>query len=179
MKHKHAFLSLHVLVPLLIGGLIYICWRGPDLLMFGWFKAIGLEPLVIKLETAGTGVAPLLPSWIIFSLPDGLWVYALTAFFVRVWSGIKASRIRTLFLSLSLVLGAGSELGQLAHLVPGTFDWIDFAFYLSAAVLAFYFASGKHPERSSNEWTSRTNPGLARRFGSFSGAGLWQRVFDE
>src|SRR6185312_6035883 len=162
MHKRRAFLSLHVLLPLLVGGLMYVCWRGPDLLMFRWFEALGLEPVVGKLTELSSGVEPHLPRFIVYSLPDGLWVYSLTAFFVRIWSQTRRSVLSTIFLSLSLVLGAGSELGQLIRLVPGTFDWIDFLFYIAAAVLAFYFVSGADPKRSLNERTSRSDFTITR-----------------
>ncbi|HVS80924.1 MAG TPA: hypothetical protein VHE60_04260 [Pyrinomonadaceae bacterium] len=44
MRIKLSFLSLHVLLPILIGGLVYICWRDPALLMFKWFRVLGVEP---------------------------------------------------------------------------------------------------------------------------------------
>jgi hypothetical protein len=173
MKKKHLlFFSCHVILPLLVGGLVYVRWRAPELLMFDWFRMLGLEPLALRFNVARAGAEPGVPLWLIYSLPDGLWVYALTAFFVRIWSGVKSSPVKTFFLSLSLVLGAGSELGQLARFVPGTFDWIDFFFYIIAAVLAFYFASGNNPERSSNESTSKTDNTLAFRPGGFPGLGI-------
>jgi hypothetical protein len=180
MKKKHLlFFAGHVILPLLVGGLVYMRWRGPDLLMFHWFRMLGVEPLVLRFNVASAGAQPGLPLWLIYSLPDGLWVYALTAFFVHIWSGVKSSPVKIFFLSLSLVLGAGSELGQLVRLVPGTFDWIDFFFYIIAAVLAFYFASGNNPERSLNESTSKTDNTLAFRSGGFPGLGIRQRVLDQ
>ena len=52
MKLRFSFLALHVLLPVLAGGLIYICWRDSDLFMFRWFGAIGLGTLVNDLRAA-------------------------------------------------------------------------------------------------------------------------------
>jgi len=135
MRSRFAFIAVHILFPLLLGGLIYACWRDQNLPMFSWFHLAGLAPLVAKLRTAAAPLQVKLPMWFQFSLPDGLWVYSLTAFMALVWKG-RDSRLKFVWLSMGLLLGAGSELCQLSVLVPGVFDPFDFFFCLSAAGLA-------------------------------------------
>jgi hypothetical protein len=171
---KPAFIATHVLLPIVFGGLVYICWRDPGLLMFKWFRVLGVEPLVLQLRVAAGATGSALPHWFVYSLPDGLWVYALTAFIARAWSGSPSSPFKTFWLSLGLVLGAGSELGQLAHIVPGTFDWTDFVFYVSAAALALAFAARYNFKRSFDERSTEKNFAFARGSGGFSGAGIRQ-----
>ena len=152
MKLRFSFLALHILLPVLAGGLIYICWRDPELLMFRWFGAVGLGTLVNDLRAAVAGSQPSLPRWFLYCLPDGLWVYALTAFMARVWSGTRSSVLAIAWISLGVVIGAGSELGQLAGIVPGAFDRIDLFFSVFAAVLAILFTSiNSTTKRSLNE----------------------------
>jgi hypothetical protein len=157
---------------MLLGGVIYILWRDPALLMFKWFRVLGLEPLVLQLRLESSAVEPVLPRWILYSVPDGLWVYALTAFMAHAWAGSPSSPFKTFWLSLGLVLGAGSELGQLAHVVPGTFDWTDFLICLAAASLALVWAARNNSKRSLNERTIKTNFTFTRGSGGVSGAGL-------
>jgi hypothetical protein len=176
---KKKFLALHVVLPIIVGGLVYICWRDPALLMFKWFRALGVEPLVLQLRVAAAATEPGLPRWLIYSLPDGLWVYAFTAFMAHAWSESPSSPVKTFWLSLGVVLGAGSELGQLVHIVPGTFDWIDFICYVSAGALSLFFASRYNFKRSLNERPTKTNAAFAVGSGGFSGAGIRQRVLDE
>jgi hypothetical protein len=53
---------------------------------------------------------------------------------------------------MGLLLGAGSELGQLAGYVPGRFDMFDFVFCVCAAGLAVLFTSKRFSfKRSMNE----------------------------
>ncbi|HXM36155.1 MAG TPA: hypothetical protein VN920_13265 [Pyrinomonadaceae bacterium] len=176
---KKSFLLLHCALPLLFGGLIYVCWRDPGLLMFKWFRALGCEPLILQLRLATAATRPALPFWFVYSLPDGLWAYALTAFMAHVWSGSRASFLKLACLSAGPVLGAGSELGQLAHLVPGSFDWTDFVFYLLAGALALLAVSRSNSRRSINEQSNQENVAFADRAGSFSAAGIRQRVLDQ
>ncbi len=138
MRARLSFIAVHIVSPLLLGGLIYACWRDQNLPMFRWFDLAGLAPLVEKLRIATAPLLVKLPFWFQFSLPDALWVYALTAFMALIWKG-RDSRLKLVWLSMGLLLGAGSELGQLAGLVPGVFDPFDFFFCLCAAALALAF----------------------------------------
>jgi hypothetical protein len=151
MRSRFAFIAVHIVFPLLLGGLIYACWRDHNLPMFRWFELAGLDPLVEKLRIAAAPLQVNLPVWFQFSLPDALWVYALTTFMALVWKG-RASRLRFVWLSIGLLLGAGSELGQFAGLVPGVFDPFDFFFCLCAAGLALAITSKSiNPQRSTND----------------------------
>jgi hypothetical protein len=135
------FLILHVLSPVAVGGLIYVRWRNANLLMFQWFRDLGLDGLISWLRT-GAGEASGGTYWIAYSLPDGLWVYALTALMILLWRDTR-SPVKFLWLSLGLLLGAGTELGQLAGFVPGSFDVIDLLVCLAAVAAAMVFTSEK------------------------------------
>jgi len=176
LRLKKSFLLVHVALPMLVGGLIYICWRDPGLAMFKWFRALGLEPMILQLRLATAVGTTALPFWFVYSLPDGLWVYALTAFMGHVWSGSRWSVFKIACLAAGPVLGAGSELGQLARLVPGSFDWTDLVFYLTAATLAFFAVARSNSKRSFNEKSDAEDFAFINRFGNFPAVGLRQRV---
>jgi len=143
MKTKLTGFFLHVSLPIVFGGLIYVCWRDPNLLMFKWFHAVGLESLILQLRLATSPTKAALPFWFIYSLPDGLWVYALTAFMILLWRDVRSLPIKMFWLSLGLLLGAGSELGQLVGIVPGVFDKAVLAVCVIALVAAFLLTSRK------------------------------------
>ena len=146
-----SFLLRHVILPLLVGCFIYVCWRDFDLPMFRWFELVGMGPLVHQLRIFTAPLQVRLPFWFQFSLPDAMWVYALTAFMALVWKG-TTSWVRVFWMSMGLLLGAGSELGQLAGVVPGTFDPNDFVLCVFAACLALVFTSERMRfRRSINE----------------------------
>lgn len=132
--------AIHVLLPLLLGGLIYICWRDPTLPMFSWFNSVGLGPAIYKVRTVLAPLERRLPLWFEFSIPNATWVYALTSFMALTWNETK-SRFKLFWLSSGLILGVGTEVGQLAGLIPGAFDGVDLLLCVLAAVMAWLLTS--------------------------------------
>jgi hypothetical protein len=134
------FLAAHVVLPLLVGGGIYLAWRDTSLLMFHWLDAVGgLAPLH-PLRVAAAPLRPSLPDWLLFSVPDGAWVYACVAFFGRLW--LDGPRLaRAFWTGLGPALAIGGEVGQIVGLVPGTFDVADVVWYAAAGVVAAVFAA--------------------------------------
>jgi len=63
-------------------------------------------------------------------------MYAMVSWFGATWKG-ASSAWSCLWMLVALVVGVGSELGQLAGVVPGTFDTIDVVFYLLGWSAAF------------------------------------------
>jgi hypothetical protein len=108
--------------------------------MFRWFEMVGVGPVVQQLRITMMPLQAGLPSWVEYSLPDAMWVYSLTAFMALVWKGTNF-RVRAIWISAGLLLGAGSELGQLAGYVPGSFDASDFLLCVFAAGLALVLTS--------------------------------------
>jgi hypothetical protein len=124
-----------------VGGLIYLAFRDSSLLMFRWAGWIGLDGAIDSLRVHTLPHRSLLPDWVLFSVPDGVWVFACTAFFARLWhDGHWAFRV--FWIGLGPALAIGGELGQLGvlGLVPGTFDVADLLFYLIATVAALWLA---------------------------------------
>jgi hypothetical protein len=133
------FLLVHVALPLLVGGLIYVGWRVDHLFMFTWFDALGLTPLVEVIRAFAAPARPYVPGWVLFSVPDGTWVYAAVAFFGRLWrDGPLWAQV--LWIGIAPALAIGGELGQVPGWVPGTWDWVDTLCYVVAAAVAFTFA---------------------------------------
>jgi hypothetical protein len=74
-----------------------------------------------------------LPHFLKFSVPDALWCYALVAHIGRLWRGSRRGWIWILF---TVAAALFSELGQLAGVVPGTFDLSDLFAITFASALA-------------------------------------------
>jgi hypothetical protein len=145
-RKRVLFLVLHVLAPVIAGGLIYVRWRDANLLMFRWFRVLRLETVVAWLRT-GAAEPTGWSFWLAYSLPDGLWVYALTALMIFLWRDAR-SPMKFLWPCLGLLLGAGSELGQLAGIIPGSFDVIDLVVCLFAAGAAVVLTSRRFNART-------------------------------
>lgn len=120
----------HVILPLFAGGLIYVLFRSSDIMMFRWIEHLGLSQFIDSLRLEFSRIKNWIPSWIYFSLPDGLWVYSFTSVLLLIWNG----RINILVV-LPLLLAALIEIGQRFRWYPGTFDIVDLA--LSTAALLF------------------------------------------
>jgi hypothetical protein len=126
---------LNVILPLGLGSLIYLGWRTSSLKMFDWVDSLGLTGPVSALREGLSESLPSLPDWVLYSLPDAAWVYSFTAVNWLIW-GTTDSRERSFWLALAALLAGGSELGQWASLVPGTFDPTDLSLIVLAAPLA-------------------------------------------
>ena len=117
------------LISLLLGGLIYIFFRSSSLLMFRWFEYIGIFQYIESTRNSLLIYSNHLPNWIIYALPDGLWVFSYTCFMLSIWTDFTTAKsvIWTLFIPVFAIL---TEIGQGLNLIQGTFDSIDVLCYI-------------------------------------------------
>lgn len=125
-------------LTLLCGGLIYVLFRTATLKMFVWYKTIGLGGLTNGLRKLTFKFANELPEWILFSLPDGLWVFSYVCSMLAIWQNSVSSK-NAFWILIIPILAIGSEIGQLFGLVVGTFDFADLLFYIFGMTLSFIF----------------------------------------
>ncbi len=117
------YFLLHVVFPTLVGSAIYLGWRTTTLWVFKWLEIAGVQDLVVRPSLK-------LPYWVLYSLPDGCWVYATTSWMMLIWGKL------TPWALVTVILSVGSEFGQLFGFLPGTYDSLDVIFYF----LGFVFA---------------------------------------
>ena len=120
------------LLSISLGGSIYLFFRSEKLPMFEWVKAMGIYDLIssMRIENCDGG-------WLIYSLPDGLWLFSYILIMAALWSFDEK---RTMLYSVPLVIIAiGSESLQYFHLISGTFDVIDLLCYIGANVFGFVY----------------------------------------
>ena len=134
------FLLLCGFLPILVGGLIYILFRDESLCMFTWARALGLGGLVSEARVHSLPYVGYLPEWLLFSLPDGAWVFACTAVFARLWPD-GPWLLRLGWIGSGSILAIGGEIGQWFGFVPGTFDPTDMVAYALAGVTAYLLAN--------------------------------------
>jgi len=128
--------GFHVVGPVVLGSAIYLVCRSPTLRVFDWVAQVGAARRIETMRAFAWPVAHSLPEWLRFSIPDGLWTYALTSAMGLVWSG-RHSAPAFGWMMVGIAFGAGGELGQAVGLVPGTFDLVDLAFVIFGFILAF------------------------------------------
>jgi glycopeptide antibiotics resistance protein len=63
-----------------------------------------------------------MPSWVLYSLPDGLWVYSFSAMLYIIW---KESIIRNKVIIMPFLILLTSEMLQYLKIINGTFDISD------------------------------------------------------
>jgi hypothetical protein len=136
------FLSiLNMVLPVFLGGLIYISYRSVDLSMFLWFTKLGLVEQVWEMRSFVE-----FNKWIsnpsrftLYCLPDGLWTYSMTSSFTYVWrENYKEGAPWILF---GVSIGVLSEFAQMFNLVSGVFDIGDIFAYVSFFMIAFFVQS--------------------------------------
>ena len=121
---------IHVLTPLLIGGMIYILFRNESLIMFNWFDNLGVLEQIKELRAAINPMKSILPTWIYYSLADGLWTYAFVSAYLIYYKV-------DYWLLLPFLLSIGVEILQYLQLFQGTFDVIDLLCCIAGYTLPF------------------------------------------
>ena len=123
-------------ISLLFSGMIYLLFRDTQMYMFVPIKEIGqMENLEV---VRGVVSNVTLPDWFLYSLPDGLWLYAYMLIIRCVWYNANPV-IKYFFLATLPILAICTEILQLNSLCFGTGDVVDLAFYLLFIVLYVLF----------------------------------------
>jgi hypothetical protein len=128
------------ILPVFLGGLIYLTYRVDSLLMFNWFKIIGLTDLVSFLRTDDLLQNLTIPNWVKFSLPDALWLFSFTYIILLLWD-FKITRQSIFWIFIAPTVGLFSEIGQLIGIIPGTYDKVDLLLLILSTALPFYSVS--------------------------------------
>lgn len=135
------------LMSLSMGGLIYILWRTETLVIFTWVDRLGLANFIGSIRGSASEFSPALPTWVVFSLPNALWLFAGVLAFDIIW-GPKYSPSKLAWVSLFSIIAVAVEVGQALRLLPGTFDWQDMALIVIVGFCALLsIASEKRKER--------------------------------
>ncbi|RMG69653.1 MAG: hypothetical protein D6722_09840 [Bacteroidetes bacterium] len=86
-----------------------------------------------RLQALGTS----LPDWMLYNLPDALWLFACLSMIQGVW-GFRWGREALAWGSLLVIGAMGSEALQAAGILEGTGDWGDVVGYGGAVVLMYW-----------------------------------------
>lgn len=124
------------LFTLLLGSFIYVSFRQDTLIMFGWLREIGVFEFTAGYRHYTLPFAENIPNWILYSLPDGLWLFSYVFFMLIIWDN-KISKHNIYWILLAPIFAICSEIGQLLNFVPGTFDLYDIYSYFFFFIFAF------------------------------------------
>lgn len=129
-KNKQSVLNMSLLgftftiFPVFIGGLFYILWRPKTLVMFTWFEFIGILDLIIAIREITQPFYINIPDFLIYSIPNGLWIYSLMVFLLFLWKDNNIF-VRTLIVFIGTILTVGMEFAQLFGIIKGVFCYVD------------------------------------------------------
>ncbi|MGL2999410.1 hypothetical protein [Flavobacterium sp. RSSB_23] len=133
---------IHVGIPIIIGGLIYISFRSPSLRMFEWFKLCNIDYFTSLIRCT---IYPLrssyIPPWFYYSLPDGLWVYSFSSALLIFWNN-DFGKVKY-WLLIPIISGVLIEFLQGFKVFTGTFDLLDLVFSISGLLLSIFFINNK------------------------------------
>lgn len=123
-----------VVMPLFVGGIIYLLFRSKSLYMFSWFRFIGFDAEINIFRGHFLPLRKNIPNWIIYSLPNALWAFSMLSFFTLFWKDDR--RFLYLWIFISTCFTLIMELFQWNGLIPGTFSFDDL-FLLGLSYLIF------------------------------------------
>ena len=124
------------IVALFSGTLIYLGGRGVSHPVSQLFMKAGFERQVVGLSQWGSEIK--WSEWVLYSLPDGLWMYSFMVFIMALW-GYKWEGYGKYWIVATGVMGIALEVLQSFISSLGTFDLIDLIFISIASYLAIFF----------------------------------------
>lgn len=120
-------------VALLITGcLIYLLFRSNTIYIYTWCCSLGLSGVIDTLRFAVCDW--IIPNFIKFNLPDGLYCVAYLLIIDAIWHDDK-SWLKLLILATVPTIIVFSEIMQYFGLIRGTFDVCDLLCYILPTVL--------------------------------------------
>lgn len=130
-------------VTLFLGGIIYLSFRPETLVMFSWVTMLGLDEFVNSMRDYTNDFA--IPQWVIFSAPNGLWIFSFGALMLWLWERDSVEHAACWTFALWL-LAISSEALQLIEVIPGTFDVNDLVAYTVGFLMALFLSAGRSYE---------------------------------
>ncbi|MFV8390740.1 hypothetical protein [Flavobacterium sp. LB1P71] len=125
---------IHVAIPLLLGGLIYISFRSLSLRMFNWFAWSKIDFFTSLIRDLIYPFKNYIPLWFYFSLPDGLWIYSFSSALLIYWNN-DFEKVKYCLL-IPFVSGILIEILQGFKFFSGTFDFLDLFFSILGLLLS-------------------------------------------
>jgi hypothetical protein len=132
--NKNRFVIWEIGIPLIVACLLYLFFRPIGTVVFKIAELFWLKDILISLRSSLN--LSLIPSWIVYSLPGGLWLLA----FQNTISLLKQFSFRRLIIPVlsALSIGIGLELLQFLNVTDGRFDWVDIIFYILATITTLF-----------------------------------------
>jgi len=125
-----------VVIPVIIGILLYLTYRVETLKISKWLKYVGLESFLDFLRTDSFLQNLVIPDWIIYNLPFTLWVFSFTYLILTIWK-FQISSKNILWICIIPIIAIFSEVSQAFGLIKGTFDFKDLIMIIVSSLFPF------------------------------------------
>ncbi|MDI9364128.1 MAG: hypothetical protein QM541_04190 [Flavobacterium sp.] len=136
MKKNYCYIALSLLLSLFV----YLFYRTEKTVINEIFISIISFDKFAELRKEITNILPL-NEHIIYSLPEGLWVFCITLTSKHLF--LKVGKLEINLFFIPLVFSIGLELFQLLHLTNGRFDFWDIGFSILFWAVANYLINYK------------------------------------
>ena len=139
---------LLVFLPLLLGVIIYLLYRSKNLFYYNFIHFLNINGYVLFAREVATLYRKLFPTWVIYSLPDGLWLFSTGAVFLVARKKYLLHFFWFLFIYLFVVGGEFVQKYYGGHGTPiGTYDKTD----IIAIILRIFDNKYKYKDKVSKE----------------------------
>ena len=126
------------LLLFIVEGLLYLTFRSTELNMFRLYEHAG--PWVDHLREWGDSIV--LPDWVRYSLPDGMWLLSYLLLVDAIWN--RFDRTSCVWYLIIPAVAFGSELAQVFWGLTGTADPMDFVCYGAAVLIILIVVNSKN-----------------------------------
>ena len=126
-----------IVLPLMIALSIYVLFRSDSLTIYYWFPILKhIKHILVSKQAFNLNLLSRpVREFLIYSLPDGLWLYSFTCFMILIWDNSK-SKLKYFWMYIGTVIALTQKLGQGLGIFNGTFDINDIVIYLIATIVA-------------------------------------------
>jgi hypothetical protein len=135
MKHHWPGILL-ALTSLVFGALLYSITRSDNILLLQWLSKMNEGKLLHFFQQSIHNQD--IPAWVIYSLPDALWMFSLVLVILMIWN-FQLNRQSISWIAIAVFTGILFEIFQMFHFLPGTFDVTDLLLMLISAILPVSF----------------------------------------
>lgn len=129
-NQKNRIALITAFLFLLIGGFIYVCFRSKDIHLYKFMQFIGFSGPIDSLRSYHLS----LPPWVIYSLPDALWISAYLLTLNAIWK-YKNTPVYKILAYTMPAIAICTEFLQTFDWFHGTFDKIDLLCYIIPTIL--------------------------------------------
>ena len=134
---------------LFVGGAIYLLLRSPQLIYYGWLEGLAIDTQLTLLRSM-INPSTSSPSWVIYSLPDGLWLFSYVCVILAICRDSPVKQfLHWLILMPSLAFSL--EVLQLTRTINGTFDVTDIGAYIFALLIPILIFTKKNSSDNEND----------------------------